>query len=122
MYSCSDLTQTIHSNKQMTNTSETYWRATATMIGGIPVFEPTTDIVIQIQPSTFQQPSKHTPGFKLTEEERSKKHDNHKFGLCRDCDSGLDDRADFICSILPNGGMRLICNACNDYYTNGGDD
>jgi hypothetical protein len=82
------------------------------MIAGLPVFEPSSNVVFQIQPST------HTPGFKLTQQERSNKHDNHKFGLCFDCDSGLDDRADFICTILPNGGMRLICNACNDYYTN----
>jgi hypothetical protein len=104
-----------------TTSSETYWRATATLIGGVPIFEPTTDIVIQIQPSTFQQTtSKHTPGFKLTQDERAKKSDQHKFGLCCDCDAGLDDRADFICDNRSNGGFALMCNACNDYYTNGG--
>ena len=116
MYSCSDLTQTTHSNKQMTTTTSSahYWRATATLVDGVQLFEPTTDIVIQIQPSTFQHPPKHTPGFKLTEDERSKKHNMHKFGLCCDCDAGLDDRADFICE--RNG---LMCNACSEYYTNG---
>jgi len=56
-----------------------------------------------------------TPGFKLTEEERAKKSDQHKFGLCCDCDAGLDDRADFICDYQSNGGMRLICSACSDF-------
>jgi hypothetical protein len=55
---------------------------------------------------------KHTPGFKLTEDERSKKHDLHKYGLCCSCDNGLDDRADFICDTA-----GLMCNACCDYYT-----
>jgi hypothetical protein len=59
-------------------------------------------------------PEKHTPGFKLTEEERSKKHDLHKYGLCCSCDNGLDDRADFLCDV---GG--LMCNACSEYYTGG---
>jgi hypothetical protein len=81
----------------MTTTATNYWTATATATAVVPA-------------------EKHTPGFKLTEEERSKKHDQHKYGLCCDCDTGLDDRADFIC--VKNG---LMCNACDAYY-GGGDD
>ena len=62
--------------------------------------------------TTVMAVEKHTPGFKLTEEERSKKHDLHKYGLCCSCDNGLDDRADFMCDF---GG--LMCNACCEYYT-----
>ena len=92
----SDLTQR-QPNEQMTTTTPAtnYWTATAT---------------------TVMAAEKHTPGFKLTEEERAKKHDQHKFGLCCDCDAGLDDRADFICDV-----SGLMCNACQAYYT-GGDD
>lgn len=77
-----------------TTPATNYWTATATA-------------------TTVMAPAKkHTPGFKLTEEERSKKHDLHKYGLCRSCDNGLDDRADFMCDF---GG--LMCNACCEYYT-----
>lgn len=57
----------------------------------------------------------HTPGFKLTEEERDEEHKNHKFGLCSSCDNGLDDRADWVY----DAHVGLICNACNKYYTEG---
>jgi len=97
-----------------------YWTETADSVKqpGLQLFQPTTDIIIQIQPpqpSTLQQiETEHTPGFQLTKEERSKKHDLHKYGLCCSCDNGLDDRADFMCDI---GG--LMCNACCEYYTGG---
>lgn len=58
---------------------------------------------------------RHIPGFILTEEERDKKSAKHKFGICIDCDNGLDDRADWI--IVEKKG--LLCNACNAYYTEG---
>ena len=58
----------------------------------------------------------HEPGFKLTQEERMKKFDEHKYGLCVTCDAGLDDRADFTCDPRNPGGFALMCNECGDYY------
>jgi hypothetical protein len=81
----------------MTTTPATnYWNATAAA----------TTVMMAVE--------KHTPGFKLTEEERAKKHDLHKYGICCTCDNGLDDRADFMCDV-----KGLMCNACCDYYIGG---
>jgi hypothetical protein len=58
---------------------------------------------------------RHTPGVKLSFEQRNQKSDQHKFGLCCDCDAGLDDRADFI--VGKNATYtRLLCNNCSAYY------
>jgi hypothetical protein len=38
---------------------------------------------------------RHTPGFKLNEEECRKKSDKHQYGLCCCCDKGLEDQSDF---------------------------
>lgn len=62
----------------------------------------------------------HEPGFKLTQEERMKKFDKHKFGLCVSCDAGLDDRADFMPDPRFPKGFALMCNACVDYYNKAG--
>ena len=53
---------------------------------------------------------------KLTSEERNAKSDEHKFGLCPSCDSGLDDRADFMVINLANKkeAFALLCTPC--YY------
>jgi len=61
--------------------------------------------------------NKHTPTIRLSEEERMKKSDTHKFGLCCCCDTGLDDRADFQFDPRVKDKMILMCNACVDYYT-----
>jgi hypothetical protein len=53
-------------------------------------------------------------------EERMKKFDEHKFGLCVSCDSGLDDRADFAPDPRFPRGFALMCNACVDYYNKAG--
>ena len=65
--------------------------------------------------------TRHTPGFKLTPDERATKGGQHKFGLCCACDSGLDDRADFHVEPRANCRFALMCVACANYYT-GGDD
>ena len=85
-----------------------YWTATAVA---------TTPPVI-----THRFTEKHTPGFKLTNEDREIKIDQHKYGLCCTCDAGLDDRADFVCNIQMRDNLAaeffgLMCNACHDYYT-----
>jgi len=99
-YICPDgsfLTQRQANERTMTTTTlaTNYWTTTAAA----------TAVTAPVK-------KQHTPGFKLTEEERSKKHDLHQYGLCCSCDNGLDDRADFICD-----KAGLMCNACCDYYT-----
>ena len=51
----------------------------------------------------------HTPGFKLTQDERAKKFDEHDYGLCVSCDTGLDDPVDFTCDPRLPGGFALMC-------------
>jgi hypothetical protein len=62
----------------------------------------------------------HKPGLKLTQEERMKNFDQHKFGLCVTCDTGLDDRTDFTCDPRFPQGFALMCNACVEYYNKNG--
>ena len=83
----------------MTATSTNYWNATAAS---------TVAACVVTRP-------RHIPGVKLSIEERNVKSDQHKFGLCCDCDAGLDDRADFI---IGNHATytRLLCNDCSAYY------
>ena len=64
---------------------------------------------------------KHTPGIKLTDEERANKGINHTYGLCCSCDTGLDCCTDFIYYNHPSGAYALcMCVACNRYYTDTG--
>ena len=85
----------------MTTTASTiYWNATAAS---------TVTTCVVTRP-------RHTPGIKLTQDQRDVKSDQHKFGLCCDCDAGLDDRADFIIGKHATH-TRLLCNDCSAYYT-----
>jgi hypothetical protein len=81
-----------------------YWTATATCASA----------------SAVETTKTHVPGFKLTQEERMQKFDDHKFGLCVSCDAGLDDRADFMSDPRFPGGFALMCNDCVDYYNKAG--
>lgn len=83
---------------EMTTTTD-YWTATATAVTCVSVF-----------------PEKHVPGSKLTEEERDKICEQHQFGICCDCDAGLDDRSDFVMCQRDHGGYALMCNKCSEYY------
>jgi len=70
---------------------------------------------VAAQQQHVQQP--HVPFINLTKEERDKKSDQFKFGLCAHCDAGLDDESDFVCE--PRGlgcSWVMACNACNEYY------
>ena len=88
----------------MTTTSATnYWTATAAATAA-------SSVVVVTKP-------RHTPGFKLTPDERAKKGGQHKFGLCCACDAGLDDRTDFHVEPRENCRFALMCNACANYYT-----
>jgi hypothetical protein len=86
-----------------------YWTATAAAA--------TAATVVSASASATKT---HEPGFKLTQEERMKKFDEHKFGLCVSCDAGLDDRADFMPDPRFPKGFPLMCNACVDYYNKAG--
>ena len=70
--------------------------------------------------SAVETTNTHEPGFKLTQEERMTKVDEHQFGLCVACDAGLDDRADFAPDPRFPRGFALMCNACVDYYNKAG--
>lgn len=59
----------------------------------------------------------HVPFMNLTKEERDKKSDQFKFGLCAHCDVGLEDESEFVCQ--PRGlgcSWVMACNACHEYY------
>jgi hypothetical protein len=59
----------------------------------------------------------HVPFMNLTKDQRDKKSDQFKFGLCAHCDAGLDDESDFVCE--PRGlgcSWVMACNACHEYY------
>ena len=94
-----------------------YWTATAaaTSVSAASAVETTTTTTTTTTPTKT-----HEPGFKLTQEERMKKFDEHKFGLCVSCDAGLDDRADFTTDPRFPRGFALMCNACVDYYNKAG--
>jgi len=57
------------------------------------------------------------PFMNLTKDQRDKKSDKFKFGLCVHCDAGLDDESDFVCE--PRGlgcSWVMACNACHEYF------
>jgi hypothetical protein len=89
-----------------------YWTATAAAA--------TSAFASASSSAVVETTKTHEPGFKLTQEERMKKFDEHKFGLCVSCDSGLDDRADFAPDPRFPRGFSLMCNACVDYYNKAG--
>lgn len=87
-------------------TSSCYWTATA--------------VAVAASGCVVEAPKTHTPGFKLSDAERMKKFDEHQYGICVTCDSGLDDRADFMCDPRLPGGFALMCNACVGYFNQNG--
>ena len=46
-------------------------------------------------------------------EAKAAEWDNHKFGLCDDCEHGLDDESDFVVHARMNGESVLLCNECS---------
>jgi len=57
----------------------------------------------------------HVPFMNLTKEQRAEKSKNFKFGLCCDCDAGLDDKSEFVRETRVSGDVKM-CNACNNYH------
>ena len=55
------------------------------------------------------------PVIKLTELERVIKSSEHEFGICDTCDTGLDNREDFVCSVVEYV-LHVRCNNCHYYY------
>ena len=71
--------------------------------------------------TTSTADSKHTPGIKLTDEERAKKGVDHNYGLCCSCDAGFDRLTEIIYYWHPSGVYALcMCVACNRYYADTG--
>ena len=91
-----------------------YWSATAAAATCGSV------VVLAVEEEMTIATKTHEPGFKLTQEERMTKFDEHQFGLCVTCDAGLDDRADFTCDPRFPRGFALMCNACFEYYNKNG--
>jgi hypothetical protein len=89
------------------NSTTNYWTATAAA---------TTPAVLAVE----ETKKTHVPGFKLTHDERMEKFDQHKYGICVTCDTGLDDRADFMIDPRTPRGFALMCNECHDYYNKNG--
>ncbi len=61
----------------------------------------------------------HVPHMNLTKEQRAEKSKNFKFGLCCDCDYGLQDEFEFVCQSRRNGCATIytkMCNACHNYH------
>jgi hypothetical protein len=61
----------------------------------------------------------HVPHMNLTKEQRAEKSKNFKFGLCCDCDYGLQDELEFVCQSRRNGCATIyakMCNACYNYH------
>jgi len=75
--------------------------------GEIPIIEPDNQ-------EEYQAP--RVPFMNLTKEQRAVKSKRFKFGLCCDCDNGLDDKSDFVCHPRPNGAFVMMCHDCNYYH------
>lgn len=89
----------------VSSVSSAFWTTPLSIAcGEEPVFEPDYP--------DYDEEFPHVPFMNLTKDERDQKSARFKFGLCTDCDAGLDDQIEFVC--LTKGG--LMCNACNDYY------
>ncbi len=82
-------------------------------VAAAPVSRATADVCGADKTTTT-----HVPFMNLTWAERNKKRHLFKFGLCSDCDAGLDDESEFVCKPRPNAAPLMTCNACSDYYRN----
>ena len=59
--------------------------------------------------------TKDTPTIQLTLIERDEKSCQHEFGICDTCDAGLDNRDDFVVTVVADE-IKVRCNACEIYY------
>ena len=87
--------------------SSSFWTTPLSIASGQePVFEP--------EYPEYEECT-HVPFMNLTKEQRAEKSKNFKFGLCCDCDAGLDDKSDFVRETRISGDVKM-CNACNNYH------
>jgi len=76
--------------------------------GELPMFEP--------EYPDLEGEDLNIPFMNLTKEERAEKSKKFKFGLCCDCDYGLEDEVEFVrCSDAANSGA-VMCNECHYYH------
>jgi hypothetical protein len=84
-----------------------YWMATAMATAVMPVVEEEEDLLAQTLAERWGEMGDSYWEAKTAE------WDNHKFGLCDDCDYGLDDESDFVLHRRMNGESVLLCNECS---------
>ena len=61
--------------------------------------------------STYWTAMAHEVSLAATQQD-DEKHYKHKFGLCHDCDRGLDDRSDFTLHTTKKGDTIFVCHDC----------
>lgn len=57
----------------------------------------------------------YQPVIRLTQREREEKCLEHEYGICDSCDTGLDDPADFVSSVVAYE-LHVRCLSCYHYY------
>lgn len=65
--------------------------------------------------SNLKSTTKNQPAIKLTQFERDEKSSQYEFGICETCDAGLDNRDDFVVTVVADG-IKVRCNNCDFYY------
>lgn len=122
---CSDRRDNNNNNNMATTASinesvRNYWMATAMATAVMPVVaeevameeeEEEEDLLAQTLAERWGEMG--DCHWAALEAARTAEWDNHKFGLCDDCDYGLDDESDFVVHARMNGESVLLCNECS---------
>jgi hypothetical protein len=88
-----------------------YWTAMAIATAVLPVVaEEEEDLLAQTLAERWGEMG--DCHWAALEAARTAEWDKHKFGLCGDCDHGLDDESDFVVHQRMNGESVLLCNDC----------
>jgi hypothetical protein len=96
-----------------------YWMATAMAMGVMPVVAEEEEVAMEEEEDLFAQTMAERWGevgdchWAALEAARTAEWVKHKFGLCDDCDYGLDDESDFVVHERMNGESVLLCNECS---------
>jgi hypothetical protein len=101
-------TTTIAPPVSTSRVSSSFWTTPLSIASGEePVFEP--------EHPDLEDERLNIPFMNLTNEQRAEKSKNFKFGLCCDCDYGLQDEIEFVYRSGANGCAKM-CNACHYYH------